>query len=69
MLYLSIKVYDLNDAFPLVLQFQHPQHFIVSYLRHSLCSVYVHLCLFLTKNKLKCTLEQYSISLEYHETA
>lgn len=42
------------------------QHFIVNYPRHS---VYVHLRLFLTENELKCTLEQDSISLEYHETA
>lgn len=67
--YLIIKPCKILQCFSSSAAISTLPAFIVSYLKHSLCSVYVHLHLFLTKNKLKRALEQYNISLEYHKTA
>lgn len=67
--YLIIKPCKILQCFSFSAAISTLPVFIVSYLKHPLCSVYVHLHLFLTKNKLKRTLERYGISLEYHKTA
>lgn len=67
--YLITKPCKILECFSFDAAISTPPAFIVSYLKPSLCcSVYVHLHLFLTKNKLKSTLK-YDISPEYHKTA